>query len=161
MTVIVWDGESLATDRQANDGSMKWESDKAWYVTHPETGKICIVSGVGILGYIIQLRDWFVGGCNWQARHDMDIAPSMAQLIVVDDEGLCVYEGFHGHESKTTYSPVRLQAPMAFGHGKEYAMGALGMGATAAQAVAVANEYSLHCGKGVAVYTLQGGDETG
>ena len=34
MTIIVWDGETLATDRQANDGHEKWESEKAWYVTH-------------------------------------------------------------------------------------------------------------------------------
>lgn len=155
MTVIVWDGKDLATDQQANDGSMKWEAEKAWYVTHPDTGKICIVSGVGMLGYIIQLRDWFAGGCDWEHRMHLDIAPSMAQLIVVDEQGLCVYEGFHGYESKATFSPVRLQSPMAFGEGKEYAMGALAMGANAAQAVNIANEYSLHCGKGVALYTLQ------
>jgi len=47
MTVLVWDGVSLATDRQANDGSAKWESDKAWYITDKKTGKVCIVSGVG------------------------------------------------------------------------------------------------------------------
>ena len=29
MTVIVWDGKTLATDRMANDGSQKWESSKA------------------------------------------------------------------------------------------------------------------------------------
>ena len=151
MTVIVWDGESLATDRQANDGSMKWEAEKAWYITNKATGKICIVTGVGTLGYIIQLRDWFANGMETA----LDITPNMAELIVVDDEGLCVFSG------EKTYSPVRLKAPMAFGHGREYAMGAMAMGANASDAVTIANEYSLHCGKGVAVYTLQGGDETG
>ncbi len=29
MTIVVWDGQILATDRQANDGSQKWETDKA------------------------------------------------------------------------------------------------------------------------------------
>ncbi len=144
MTVIAWDGKTLCTDQQANDGSMKWEAEKAWYITNKATGKICIVTGVGTLGYIIQLRDWFASGMETA----LDITPNMAELIVVDDEGLCVFSG------EKTYSPVRLKAPMAFGHGREYAMGAMAMGANASDAVAIANEYSLHCGKGVACYTI-------
>lgn len=62
MTVIAWDGKTLCTDQQANDGSMKWEAEKAWYITNKATGKICIVTGIGTLGYIIQLRDWFASG---------------------------------------------------------------------------------------------------
>ena len=144
MTVIAWDGKTLCTDQQANDGSMKWEAEKAWYITNKATGKICIVTGVGTLGYIIQLRDWFASGMETA----LDITPNMAELIVVDDEGLCVFSG------EKTYSPVRLKAPMAFGHGREYAMGAMAMGANASEAVTIANEYSLHCGKGVACYTI-------
>jgi len=144
MTVIAWDGKTLCTDQQANDGSMKWEAEKAWYITNKATGKICIVTGVGTLGYIIQLRDWFASGMETT----LDITPNMAELIVVDDEGLCVFSG------EKTYSPVRLKAPMAFGHGREYAMGAMAMGANASDAVTIANEYSLHCGKGVACYTI-------
>jgi hypothetical protein len=144
MTVIAWDGKTLCTDQQANDGSMKWEAEKAWYITNKATGKICIVTGVGTLGYIIQLRDWFANGMETA----LDITPNMAELIVVDDEGLCVFSG------EKTYSPVRLKAPMAFGHGREYAMGAMAMGANASDAVIIANEYSLHCGKGVACYTI-------
>jgi hypothetical protein len=144
MTVIAWDGKTLCTDQQANDGSMKWEAEKAWYITNKATGKICIVTGVGTLGYIIQLRDWFANGMETA----LDITPNMAELIVVDDEGLCVFSG------EKTYSPVRLKAPMAFGHGREYAMGAMAMGANASDAVTIANEYSLHCGKGVACYTI-------
>jgi len=144
MTVIAWDGKTLCTDQQANDGSMKWEAEKAWYITNKATGKICIVTGVGTLGYIIQLRDWFASGMETA----LDITPNMAELIVIDDEGLCVFSG------EKTYSPVRLKAPMAFGHGREYAMGAMAMGANASDAVIIANEYSLHCGKGVACYTI-------
>ena len=144
MTVIAWDGKTLCTDQQANDGSMKWEAEKAWYITNKATGKICIVTGVGTLGDIIQLRDWFASGMETA----LDITPNMAELIVIDDEGLCVFSG------EKTYSPVRLKAPMAFGHGREYAMGAMAMGANASEAVVIANEYSLHCGKGVACYTI-------
>ena len=43
--------------------------------------------------------------------------------------------------------------------GKEIAMGALAMGATAKQAVLICNDFSLHCGKGVEVFSLQGGKD--
>ena len=62
MTVVVWDGETLATDRQASDGSLKWETDKAWYVGRGDS--IYIVSGVGLLKNIIELREWFKRGEN-------------------------------------------------------------------------------------------------
>ena len=50
MTVVVWDGKTLATDRQANDGYMKWEAEKAWYMARQNTtynSVHYIVSGVG------------------------------------------------------------------------------------------------------------------
>ena len=39
------------------------------------------------------------------------------------------------------------------------ALGALGMGATSQQAVEVCNNNALQCGKGVELYTLQGGND--
>ena len=58
MTVVVWDGSTLATDKMANDGSLKWESPKAWYVDNK------IVSGVGLLQHIVLLREWLKKGGN-------------------------------------------------------------------------------------------------
>ena len=158
MTVVVWDGKTLATDRQANDGSMKWEAEKAWYVNHKEKKDMkgselgwvyvnshSIVSGVGVLGSILKMRDWFVSGADPAA---LDVQPNTAELIVVSKKGLSVWS--------TNGTSVELSAPMAFGEGREYALGAMAMGATASEAVQIANEYSLHCGKGVSCYTLQG-----
>lgn len=146
MSVVAWDGNVLATDRMANDGSLKWESSKAWYVVSKQTGKICIVSGVGMLAHILEMRDWFRDSGN---PEDLNIPKQTAELIVVDDEGLAVYS-YNG-------TSVRLSAPMAFGEGREYALGAMAVGADATQAVHVANEYSLHCGKGVECFTIQEG----
>ena len=77
MTVIAWDGKTLATDRMANDGSQKWESSKAWYDT--SEGEVVIITGVGLLAYIKQLSEWYTKGLPVMP----DVAPSMAQLIVV------------------------------------------------------------------------------
>lgn len=156
MTVVVWDGKTLATDRQANDGSMKWEAEKAWYVTYKvekymksatnsvPVNKHAIISGIGVLGSILKMRDWFVSGAD---PAKLDVQPNSAELIVVSEKGLAVWS--------TNGTSVELSAPMAFGEGREYALGAMAMGAKAEEAVQIANEYSLHCGKGVSCYTLQ------
>ena len=149
MSVIVWDGKCLATDRQANDGSMKWEAEKAWYLTDGVTGEVCIVSGVGLLGNILKMREWF----KTKERAALDIKSNTAELIVVTRQGLSVWSA--------NGTSVELSAPMAFGEGREYALGAMAMGATAEEAVQIANQYSLHCGKGVVKYTLHEGKVEG
>ena len=150
MTVVVWDGETLATDRQANDGSLKWETDKAWYVMRDD--KPYIVSGVGYLKYIIALREWFTKGAE-PDKYPQGLEVGVhritsSQLVVVSkDEGLILYDD--------TPHPVTYGfTPCAFGDGKEFSYGALSMGATSSEAVGVTNEHSLHCGKGVALYSL-------
>jgi len=149
MTIIVWDGEGLATDRQAIDGSHKRETDKAWYISRGDT--IYIVSGVGLLKNIINLREWYKEGANPKEYPLNGISNgqtiSQQLLVVHPKDGLLVYED-------TTMPECRGFEQCAFGEGKEYAYGALSMGATAVEAVSIANQYSLHCGKGIALYSL-------
>ena len=142
MTVVVWDGKSLATDRQANDGYMKWEAETARSMVRQT--EHYIVSGVGTLGSILKMRDCFKANGNLST---LEVQPNSAELIVVSSKGLTVWS--------SNGTSVELSAPMAFGEGREYALGAMAMGATAQEAVQIANEYSLHCGKGVSCYTLQ------
>ena len=147
MTVIAWDGKTLATDRMANDGSQKWESSKAWYgMSKDKEGSNhyrCWTAH-----YIRKLSEWYQKGME-----DImpDVAPSQAKLIVVKKDGL--YE--LSYKMLLPYD-----APYcAFGDGKEIALGALAMGATASQAVNICNEHSLQCGKGVELFTLHGGND--
>lgn len=151
MTVIVWDGEKLVTDRKATDGTLKWESSKAWYVNSSLHG-VCIVSGVGFLKQIITLRGWVANGLDPQQcpySHD----EINCQLIVVTDNGLYQYD-------ELPYPIERGFIPCAFGHGRDFAYGALAMGANAEQAVDVANRYSNYCGLGKEVFTLHNYKDT-
>jgi len=145
MPVLVWDGSNLATDRQANDGSAKWESSKAWYVTIDN--EVCIVSGVGLLDDIIKMREWIKQS---GVPQEFPALTSKSELIVVRrDTGLWLYEGIP--------FPVHCGFnPRAFGHGKDFAYGAVAMGANAQQAVEASNMFCLHCGKGVEVFNLNG-----
>ena len=145
MTVIVWDGERLVTDRKATDGSLKWESSKAWYVTHPDYG-VCIATGVGHLSDIITSREWFANGSaadKWPFLHK----ETSCQFIVVTTDGLLLFE-------KSPYPVEYGVTPCAFGHGRDFAYGAIAMGANAEQAVDAANRYSQHCGLGKEIFSL-------
>jgi len=144
MTVIVWDGNKLATDRQASDGVVKWESPKAWYAIVDKY--MNILSGVGKLKHILDLRDWYQNGASPNLFPRVD---ATSQLIVVNKHGLFRFEGSptpipHGFRS------------CAFGTGREFAYGALAMGADAVQAVEAANKFSAHCGLGVEVFAIDG-----
>ena len=151
MTVIVWDGHTLATDRQATDGTHKWEASKAWYMHTPIYG-LCIVSGHGNVHDIIRRREWIRGGSD-PATYTIDTKYG-AEMIVVNKDGLYVY-----HPASST--PDLRTKPCAFGYGADYAYGALAMGANAEQAVQAANKYSLHCGNGVECFSLTTGERDG
>ena len=146
MTIVVWEGEVLATDAAATDGNAQWRTTKAWYHTCEE-GQV-ILSGAGPLQTILQMRDWFQGGALQNKFPNVQLTPQFCHFLVVNSAGLRRYEqGFlpiaHGMEK------------CAFGDGKDFAYGALAMGADAARAVEVANELSSHCGLGVKLYKLE------
>lgn len=140
MSVVVWDGRSLALDRGGTDGATLFELDKYWEVGGE------VITGVGDYGSITALRDWYtlhVGGRGF---------PSLlhpAELIVVQrDVGLRRYEHISASPIAHGFNKC------AFGSGRDFAYGALAMGATAEQAAEVACRYSISCGHGVKVFHL-------
>lgn len=146
MTVIVWDGKTLATDKAATDGAAQWLTTKAWYHALPVEGRV-ILSGAGPLQTILQMRNWVLGGMLQNEFPSAQLSPHFCHFVIVSPSGLRRYEQGplpidHGHDK------------CAFGEGKDFAYGALAMGATAGQAVEIANQHSPHCGLGVATYTL-------
>lgn len=144
MTIVVWDGSTLAVDRGVTDGFTMWEQDKAWKV-----GDI-VITGAGHMAQVVAMRDWYARGANPDDfPHTQRVGDSWCELIVVSKAGLIRYERTHipfehGHNK------------CAFGSGKDFAYGALAMGATAEQAVSIANHFSIHCGMGVDVYNFEG-----
>jgi len=147
MTVIVWDGETLATDGAATDGACQWETEKAWYA-HNAFGQY-IISGAGPLQTILQMRQWYISGAHPDEFPEAQTTLAFCQFVVVNSDGLRRWE-----QGAIPIEHQRLKC--AFGEGKEFAYGAMAMGATAAQAVEVANKFSPHCGLGVHEYRLGG-----
>lgn len=145
MTVIVWDGVTLATDCAATDGAAQWESTKAWE-TYDESGKV-IMSGAGPLQSIIQMREWYKAGALHNEFPSIQLTPQFCHFVTVNNLGLSRYE-----QGPTPIEHGRNLC--AFGEGKDFAYGAMAMGATAKEAVEIANNYSVHCGLGVKEYKI-------
>ena len=153
MTIIVWDGETLATDAAATDGKALWKSQKAWYCDDPVNNVPVIISGAGPLQTILEMRDWFQSSALPNEFPQVQLSPQFCHFVVIYAvSGLSRWEQglfpiHHGRDQ------------CAFGEGKEFAYGALAMGADAKRAVEIAIDYSPHCGMGVRLYRLGEDDE--
>jgi predicted lipoprotein with Yx(FWY)xxD motif len=75
------------------------------------------------------------------------------QLLVVSRKGVMRYDA----------SPyfIKHNLKCAFGDGAQFAYGALAMGASAAEAVAIASQYSPTCGQGMDIFTFHEDGEIG
>ncbi|WP_316415289.1 hypothetical protein [Mesoterricola silvestris] len=149
MTVIAWDGKTLAADRQATNCGLASSCTK---IQRFENGAI-----VGMTGEIaggLNLFKWYANGSDpekWPARQATD---DWSRLIVVENGKAFTYEHLP--------VPVPVEDPfMAWGSGCDFAMGALAMGADARMAVEIASRFSDSCGMGVDAFdvTSDGGQK--
>jgi hypothetical protein len=144
VTIVVWDGATLAVDRGVTDGYTMWEQDKAWRLGN------AVLTGVGNMTLVLAMRNWYVAGRDASKFPTEQTLPDRwCEFIVATPDGLFRYER----------SPIPIEHgknKCAFGYGKDFASGALAMGATAEQAVSIANKFSPHCGMGVDVFNFEG-----
>jgi len=142
MSVVVWDGRTLAVDKASTNGQIQHCVDKAWVY------KDVLLTGTGALGAILAMREWYKAGAIHEDFPEVQKGAYWCHFIVVDEYGL--------HRYEQTPIPVEHgRNPCAFGSGQDFAYGALAMGASAQQAVGIANQYSPDCGHGVDKFTLQ------
>lgn len=142
MTIIVWDGHSLSTDRAATDGQAKWKTTKAWRWGDK------ILSGAGPLQSILAMREWYKEGADPKNFPLEQLSLPCHFIVVTKEGGLIRYET----------GPIPIEhgrAQCAFGEGRDFAYGAMAMGADSEQAVMIANTFSIHCGQGVQTFTLE------
>lgn len=133
MTVIAWDGKSICADKQSTCEGMRRTTTK---LVTLEDGTV--LGAVGNTSTCHLLRDWYISGAKTE-----DFPKEWeADLIVVKNGECFVYEKHS--------IPIKIEDPfIAFGSGKELALGAMAMGATARQAVEVAIRFCTGCGMGI------------
>lgn len=143
MTVIAWDGKILAADKQCGYGGMRCTVTKIFRV-----GKL-LVGGAGDFTLVLEMVDWVRRGrpvdsfpANQRSKDDWQ-----ALMVIEPDGSIVTYE--------RTPHPIRYeQKQFAIGSGREFAMGAMYMGANAVRAVEAAIALEVNCGIGIDTLTL-------
>lgn len=148
MTVIAWDGKTLAADKLASNGGMKCEVTKIFRING------CLVGGAGEVPFILEMIEWIRNGrivadYPVSQRSKDDWQP----LLVIEKDGTpSLYE-------RTPY-PVRYEHKhVAIGSGREYARAAMHLGYDAARAVDTAIALDGDCGAGIDTLVLDQGSE--
>lgn len=142
MSVIAWDGERLAADKRACIGSLVRTTTKAFHVGDA----LAAYAGDADAGE--EVLAWFREGRDPAkfpaSQRDKD---SWAGLLVVWEDGsLWKYE-------RTPYPVKYPPQQFAIGSGRDFALAAMHLGKTAAEAVEVACVFDSGCGNGVDVLT--------
>lgn len=143
MTVIAWDGVTLAADKQNTI------SGYAHTVT-----KIFRVNG-GIVGFMgrgahaVQVLGWMNAGM---------IVADFPKAATEDESCTALFISEDKKAFAFCNSPHRLEYEdkfVAFGAGRDYALAAMHLGKTAFEACQIACELDVFCGKGIDTLTLE------
>lgn len=154
MTIIAFDGETLATDRQVTQGEHKFVSDdKAWYSETGPRGP-CLISGVGPLAAILHRREWLIAGGDASDEEGYNKGKGATMLMIVRSS-LDHSHRMFVYEDGSTIPRGADGCFDSFGSGAAYAKGAMAAGASATLAVKIANQYCLQCGLGVVAYNIK------
>lgn len=143
MTIIAWDGKTLAADKQMTWADMRSTVRK---IRRLENGEV--IGATGDSGKCLSVLDWYEQGAEPEKWPKCQTSDDYARLIVARPGKGLVYFDWLPIEQ-----PI-LDPFMAFGAGRDFAMGALAMGAGAAQAVEVASRFSASCGMGVDAFEV-------
>ena len=144
MTIICWDGKTLAADKMASFGGQHGTTIKL----HRIDGML--IGGCGTTALIKQMVSWFRDGC------DVDSFPAQqrdakecASILMVNGDGFI-------YQYENTPFPIQLQDKFwAIGSGRDFAMTALYLGKTAEEAVGITCVLCSDCGNGIDTMTLE------
>ncbi len=137
MTIIAWDGKMLAADKLSNASGLKRTTTKIWRVN----GHLVGASGIASRGR--ELVAWWADGADpakmpaWQ-HHESDWVDL---LVITPDRQILKYE-------RAVLPIIYEDAQFAMGSGRDFALAAMHLGCSAAEAVEVASRFQTDCGHG-------------
>jgi hypothetical protein len=142
VSVVAWDGKSIAADKQATSSGLRIRTTKM-----RELGSE-VLAWTGDQGSGEAVAQWYADGADpakWpESQKDKE---DWARLIVAGANGVKCYE--------RQPIPVRVEDEFqAWGAGRDYALGAMARGATAREAVEIAMRFDASCGLGIDEFKL-------
>lgn len=137
MTVIAWDGKSIAVDKRSERGEVVGTVTKLF---KGKDGYALAIAGSIVKGLL--LVEWFNNGRKEEDWPKFQSTDEWGWLIAAKD-GECLAFG-------PDYLPLKNENKFcAWGSGCEFAIGAMAAGKTAYEAVAITNHHSASCGRGI------------
>ena len=144
MTVIAWDGKTLAADKMACSVGYGYTVTK---VHRLRDGSIVAFSGDG--DHAMALLAWLNAARDPAAYPEAQKDNEASALVVRHDDGSVWSYG------KTPY-PQRIECALyAMGHGRDFALAGMHCGLSAREAVELACRLDVFCGNGVDTLTLE------
>lgn len=137
MTVIAWDGKTLAADKRATAGYNPSTVTKVRRVGG------CLLAVAGGFPMGVALMDWYARGAdpdNYPAKAAED-DDGANLLVITKDKKILMYADAHPYEIEDAY--------YAMGSGRAFATMAMRLGKTAEEAVKLTCEFDVSCGNGI------------
>ena len=137
MTVICWDGKTLAADRMGDAGGLRRTTTKIFRFD----GGLFGSAGRG--SRAAEMFAWIKDGSDPQRVPPFQLTDEYQDVMVVrNDRTVWIY-------GQSAY-PFRMEDPFhAIGSGRDFAMAAMLLGHDARTAVEVASQFCSGCGMGV------------
>lgn len=141
MSIVAWDGKSIAADKMTVSSGMRKTETKILRVEEK------VIAWVGETSVGLALLDWIKKGSDPDKWPAVQRTENWTCLIVANWEGVVFYE-------REPFAQKVNEPFTAWGAGRDFAIGAMAMGAKAKQAVEIANAFSTSCGNGVRCFNL-------
>ncbi len=143
MSIIAYDGKIIAADRQATLNETRVTCHKLVQLADG-----AVVGWTGSQDQGLVLLQWYKDGADKTTFPKfMSDKGNHTRLIIAKDGVVSTYE--------TEAIPLTfLDSFGAYGSGRDIAIGALAMGATAVQAVEIASQFDINCGMGIDWFSM-------
>lgn len=139
MTVIAWDGRILASDKQVTMNGIKFSTTKLKYLGNGEYAAM-----TGDRNDCLAMLEWYKDGADRDKFPQLGKGNDSYSLLLV----------IRGNNLSAVYyenSPFAVNVEdrkIAFGCGRDLALGAMAAGVSAFEAVKIACQFDIHCGVG-------------
>lgn len=145
MTVIVFDGNTCAVDSGSVAETTMLRVRKFWTRTDE------LITGAGDASHVVAMAEWYLAGAKVDEFPPLIRAKQDAELIIIDSRGVRRFEA-------SPYAVDHGNVRCAFGGGRDFAYGALAMGASATEAAGIACMFSPMCAEPIHTFIWDNGE---
>lgn len=146
MTVVAYDGKTLAADRQATYGNTPFPVTKIFRVGND------LVAGSGDWSECLAFLEWY------ESVKFAKLGGSPPKPDFKEGFGILVIRNGELWRYERELVPFLINVPFwAIGSGADYALGAMACGKSAKEAVEIACQFDINCGLGVDVVEVDNG----